>query len=49
VRKLFGEMHRKGEEREKQEQDGASNVRAAQGDADGSRHALERSTEVKNI
>ncbi len=27
---------------------GASNVRATQGDADGSRHALERSAEIKD-
>jgi hypothetical protein len=38
--KQYGEIHGSGRVREKQKQGGASNVRATQGDADGSRHAL---------
>ncbi len=35
----YGEMHRSGRMRTKRKQGGASNVRATQRDADGSRHA----------
>jgi hypothetical protein len=38
--KCYGEIHGSGRMRAKQKQGGASNVRATQRDADGSRHAL---------
>ena len=43
-----GEIYGSGRTRAKQEQGGASNVRATQRDADGSRHALERSADIKD-
>ncbi len=40
--KCYGEMYGSGRMRAKQERNGASNVRATQLDADGSRHALRK-------
>ena len=47
--KCHGEMHGSGRMWAKQKRGGASNARATQGDADGSRHALERSAEIKGM
>ena len=46
--KCYREMHGSGRMRAKQERGSASNVRATQRDADGSRHALERSADIKD-
>ncbi len=46
--KCYGEMHESGRMRAKQERGSASNVRATQRDADGSRHALEGSADIKD-
>ena len=44
-----GEMHESDRTRAKQERGGARNVRATQGDADGNRHALQLSAEIKGM
>ncbi len=47
--KCYGEIQGSGKTRANQERSGASNERATQGDADGSRHALQISAEVKGM
>ncbi len=47
--KCYGEMYGSGRTRAKQEQGGASDVRATQGNADGSRHALGTRADIKGM